>query len=193
MLLTLLSTEGSKVKIRQNFQIPFCKMLKNKYCLSLNSSRGWLFLFSHQKGRYIHGKTIIRGRRLFQIVLTLSRALNTLFYFSIKLKNNHIKQTEHWHLKCSKFGSLINFQCQCPRCQSLNCLWSVLLDQTPLLLYPPSLPPWVSLASNLQGWGRGDYFKRIHQREAIKRGTAIIWGNTVVPCENTADGNSFEW
>ena len=27
-------------EIRQNFQIPFCKMLKNQFCLSLNNSWG---------------------------------------------------------------------------------------------------------------------------------------------------------
>ena len=60
--------------------------------------RGWLF----------------EGRRLFEILLTGSLALNILFYY-------HIKKTEHNGLfKCSKFGSLINFQ-------SLDRHWSVLL------------------------------------------------------------------
>ena len=57
---------------------------------------------------------IIRVRGLFQIFLTGSRALNTLVYYTIKLKNNHIKLTEHGLFKCSKFGFLINFQCQYP-------------------------------------------------------------------------------
>ena len=43
--------------------------------------------FWHKKG------TIFRGRRLFQILLTGGRALNILFYFPIKWKNNHIKYT----------------------------------------------------------------------------------------------------
>ena len=42
-------------------------------------------------------KTIIRGRRLFQILLTGSRALNILFYYPIKSKKYHVKYnyTEH--------------------------------------------------------------------------------------------------
>ena len=55
---------------------------------------------------------IIRGRGLFQIFLAGSRALTTLVYYPIKLKNNQIKLTEHGLFKCSKFGFLINFQCQ---------------------------------------------------------------------------------
>ena len=45
---------------------------------------GELFLFSHQKGTIILGKAIIRGRQLFQIFLTESRAVNILFYYPIK-------------------------------------------------------------------------------------------------------------
>ena len=48
------------------------------YHISSNSSRGRLFIFPHQKGAFI------RGRRLFQILLTGSRALNTLFYYPDK-------------------------------------------------------------------------------------------------------------
>ena len=33
-----------------------------------------------------------------------------------------MKKTEHWHLKCSKFGLMINFYCQCPLRQSLKLL-----------------------------------------------------------------------
>ena len=44
------------------------------YRISSNNSRGRLFLFSLQKG------AIIRGRLLFQILLTESRALIILFY-----------------------------------------------------------------------------------------------------------------
>ena len=42
---------------------------------------------------------------LFQILLSESH----LFYFVIKLKNNHIELTDHGLFKCSKFSSLINF------------------------------------------------------------------------------------
>ena len=55
------------------------------YRISSNNSRRRLFLFSHKK------EAIIRGRRLFQILLTGSRALNILLYFLIKSKNNHFK------------------------------------------------------------------------------------------------------
>ena len=34
-----------------------------------------------------------------------------MFHYPSKLENNHIKETEHGLFKCSKFGSLINFQC----------------------------------------------------------------------------------
>ena len=57
-----------------------------KYRISSNNSRGRLFLFLHQKGAIIRGKAIIRGRRLFQIFLTEGRALNILFYYTIKSK-----------------------------------------------------------------------------------------------------------
>ena len=59
----------------------------SEYRISSNNSRGRLFLFSHQKGAIIRGKAIIRGRRLFQIFLTGGRALNILFYYTIKSKN----------------------------------------------------------------------------------------------------------
>ena len=54
------------------------------YCISSNNSWGQLFLFSHQKGTIILGEAIIRGRQLFQIFLTESRAVNILFYYPIK-------------------------------------------------------------------------------------------------------------
>ena len=64
--------------------VQHAKLFK-KYRISSNNSGGRLFLFLHKKG------VIIRGRRLFQILLTGSRALNILFYFPIKSKNNHVK------------------------------------------------------------------------------------------------------
>ena len=45
---------------------------------------GGFISFSHEKGAIIRGKAIIRGRRLFQILFTGSRALNILFNFPIK-------------------------------------------------------------------------------------------------------------
>ena len=68
------------------------------YCISSNNSQGSYFFFRIKRG------WLFEGRRLFQILLTGSLALN---------KSSAL-------IKCSKFGSLINFQ-------SLDCHWSVLL------------------------------------------------------------------
>ena len=65
------------------------KCFSHIYRISSNNSRARLFVFSHQKG------AIIRERRLFQVLFTGGRALNILFYFPIKSKNNHIKETEY--------------------------------------------------------------------------------------------------
>ena len=46
----------------------------------------YLFLFSQQKGVIIGGKAIIRGRGLFQILLTRSRALILCSIFPVKKK-----------------------------------------------------------------------------------------------------------
>ena len=58
---------------------------------------------------FSHQKRAIRGKRLFQILLTGSRTLNILFYYPIKSKYNHIKYTEHGLYKCSKFGPWLSF------------------------------------------------------------------------------------
>ena len=68
------------------------------YCISSNNSQGSYFFFRIKRG------WLFEGRRLFQILLTGSLALN---------KSSAL-------IKLSKFGSLINFQ-------SLDCHWSVLL------------------------------------------------------------------
>ena len=47
------------------------------YRISSNNSRGRLFLFSHKMG------AIIRGSRLFQILLTGRRALNIRMFYSL--------------------------------------------------------------------------------------------------------------
>ena len=93
-------------------------------------SWGWLLhvFFSHRK------EAIIWGRWLFQVVLTGICALNILFYYPIQPKNDHIKIAQHGLSMCSKFGPLINFQCQYSWHQSMNHHWSVLLDETPLQL-----------------------------------------------------------
>ena len=89
---------------------------------------GVIISLSHQKG------AIIRGRRLFQMLLNRSCVLNILFFFQIKSQNNQIKKTEHWHLKCSKFGLMISFLLSMPSASELwiYCHWSVLLNETPL-------------------------------------------------------------
>ena len=51
-----------------------------KYRSSSNNSRGPLLFFPHKKG------AIIRGKRLFQTLLTGSHALNIFFYYPIKPK-----------------------------------------------------------------------------------------------------------
>ena len=64
-----------------------------------------------------------------------------------------------------------------------------MLDETPSWLHPPSLPLWVTLAGNLEGWW-GDYSRKAvilnisdkggdYSRKAINRGTAIIRGYKV--------------
>ena len=57
-----------------------------KHCISLNNiSRGDYFFLRLKKW------AIIRGRRLFQMLLTGSRTPNILFYYPIISKNYHIK------------------------------------------------------------------------------------------------------
>ena len=56
-----------------------------------------------------------------------------------------IKQTEHGLLKCSRFGSFINFR-------SLNRHWSVLLHQIPLRLDGEGIKEW---EDGERGWGGG--------------------------------------
>ena len=75
------------------------------HCSSNNSRGHSLF-----PGAIIpRGKTIIRGRRLFQILLTGSRALNILFYYPIKSKKYHVKYnyTEHGHEHFLQSGAII--------------------------------------------------------------------------------------
>ena len=76
------------------------------------TSEGGVFLFWEIRLQYrifFAPKGAIRGKRLFQILLTGSRTLNILFYYPIKSKNNHIQYTEHGLYKCSKFGPRLSF------------------------------------------------------------------------------------
>ena len=70
-------------------------------------------------------------------------------------------------LSVPKFASLINFQCQYNRCQSLNRHWSVLLDHTPFKLHPPEREDGERGGAIIRG------------RRFNNRGTAIIRGNRV--------------
>ena len=101
------------------------------YCISSNNSQGSYFFFRIKRG------WLFEGRWLFEILLTGSLALN---------KSSAL-------IKCSKFGSLINFQ-------SLDCHWSVLL------------------ADSSSTWQAGNKRKRGVQG-AIIRGMAVIGGNRV--------------
>ena len=136
--------------------------------ISSNNSRGRLFHFSQHKGAIIQRKAIdIRGRRLFQIFLTRSSALNICSIIPLNQKIITSNQLNMGFLSVSNFsGSLINFQ-------SLNRHWSLLLDQIPLQLDREGIKEREDDERGGEGGGR--LF-----REAINRGTAIIRGNTVV-------------
>ena len=63
------------------------------YRIFSNNSRGRLLFFRTKRGRLFAVKANIRGRRLFQILLTGSRNLNILFYYPI-IKKDHICQCQ---------------------------------------------------------------------------------------------------
>ena len=111
-----------------------------------------------------------RGQ-LFQILLTESRALNILFYYPLNQKIITSYKLNRL-FKCSKFDSLINFQCQYPRCQSLNRHWSILLDQTPLQLDREGIKE----GEDGKKGGGGNYFKYFHLRAEIIRRRRLIKG-----------------
>ena len=155
--------------------ILFC-VLSLKYLICSNNSRGWLFLFSHQKW------VIIQWSWLFQILLTGSHAPNILFYYPIKQKIITSNKTEHGLFKRSKFGSLINFR-------SLDRLWSVLLDQIPLQLDRKVITERENGEKDVGGGGV-DYSREAiilnisirggdYSWVVINRETAIIRGNTI--------------
>ena len=85
---------------------------------------GDYFFFRTKRGR------LFEGRRLFQILLTGSRA-QKVFCFIIPLNkkkySHQTRLTERGFFKCSKFSSLINFH-------SFNRHLSVLLDHLALTL-----------------------------------------------------------
>ena len=115
--------------------------------ISSNINKGRLFLCSLQKGQTIWGNAIIRGRRLFHILLTESRAINFCFIIPLDQKIITSNKLNMSFLSVPNF-SLIYFQ-------TLNRHWSVFLDKIPLQL------------------DKGG----IKEREDGKRGRGrIIWG-----------------
>ena len=81
------------------------------YRISSNKTRWRLFISVFgTKGAIIGGKAIIRGRGLFQILLTRSRALILCSIFPVKKNSNQNKLNI----------GIINFQCQWPQRQNLN-------------------------------------------------------------------------
>ena len=68
-----------------SFSVLWDTALKQSSVFPRVISGGGYYFFSHKKGAFI------RGRRLFQILLTGSHALNILCYYSIKSKNDHLK------------------------------------------------------------------------------------------------------
>ena len=57
------------------------------YCISLNNSRGQSFFRTKRGGYYSREGAIIQGKRLFQILLTGSHALNIHIFFSLNKLN----------------------------------------------------------------------------------------------------------
>ena len=88
-----------------------------------------------------------------------------LFYYAIKLKNNHIELTEHGLFKCSKF-SLINFR-------SLNHHWSVSHESH-------CTSTWQGGDKRKRRWWEeqwgGDYSKFLCTRGVIIQHTQLIEG-----------------
>ena len=69
-------TEPVKLQFKKQYRPYFLKKLQ-----------GQLFILSPLKGSIIQGKVIIRGRRIFEILLTVltgSVAPNILFYYPFK-------------------------------------------------------------------------------------------------------------
>ena len=68
------------------------------------------FFFRTKRGRLFEGGDYFKD-------CSLEIALNILFYYPIKTR----KIITYRLFKSSKFGSLINFQCQYPRRRNFNC------------------------------------------------------------------------
>ena len=89
-----------------------------------------------------------------------------LFYYAIKLKNNHIELTEHGLFKCSKFSSLINFR-------GLNHHWSVSHESH-------CTSTWQGGDKRKRRWWEeqwgGDYSKFLCTRGVIIQHTQLIEG-----------------
>ena len=125
-----------------------------------------------------HGSTLLIGQAQVQSVHISPNFVVTAkfveMWTQVLNKAYYLIKWKTGFLKCSKLGSLINFQ-------SLNCHWSVLLDQISLQLDRKGMKEREVEERRVQLlFEGGDYFKYYHQRGAIIRGTAIIRGNTVI-------------
>ena len=144
--------------------------------ISSNINKGRLFLCSLQKGQTIWGNAIIRGRRLFHILLTKSCAINFCFIIPLDQKIITSNKLNMSFLSVPNF-SLIYFQ-------SLNRHWSVFLDKN-------STSAWQGGDKRKRGWQEGsggglfeggDYFKNYDQRGAI------IWARSLFKVERLFEG-----
>ena len=144
--------------------------------ISSNINKGRLFLCSLQKGQTIWGNAIIRGRRLFHILLTKSCAINFCFIIPLDQKIITSNKLNMSFLSVPNF-SLIYFQ-------SLNRHWSVFLDKIPLQLDKEGIK---EREDGKRGRGEGDfeggdYFKNYDQRGAI------IWARWLFKVERLFEG-----
>ena len=144
--------------------------------ISSNINKGRLFLCSLQKGQTIWGNAIIRGRRLFHILLTKSCAINFCFIIPLDQKIITSNKLNMSFLSVPNF-SLIYFQ-------SLNRHWSVFLDKIPLQLDKGGIKEREDGKRGRGGglFEGGDYFKNYDQRGAI------IWGRWLFKVEQLFEG-----
>ena len=137
------------------------------YRISLNNTRGWLFLLSHQKGER---GWLFEGRRLFQLLLTGRRAQNIYIYIHIFLipLNQAIITSNKLNMG---FLSVPNWV------PGLIFGAWIITHQFCWIRFHFNFTRRVQKKEKMRRGvgGGGDY-----SREAINRGTAILQGNTVV-------------
>ena len=134
------------------------------YSISPNKSWGWLFLILNQKG------AIIRGRRLFQIILTGSRALNICFIFPLNQKIITLRKLNVVFLSVQNLVPWLIVRA-----------W-IVTDQFCWIRFDPLQLDREEVKERGDGERNGgdysiegdDYFKYFHQRGAI------IWGRRLI-------------